>query len=113
MRIVFCGACNPVFNLKDLASEVRREFPGNADEVFLLLNGCRTACLKPENFLAAGDAAGREKCGKCEKMVYVAGTSVDGLETEESNLSEAVINAVKALYTNKTVTKEGVNNGTA
>jgi len=77
--------------LKDLASKIRYEFQDNffiTDEILLLLNGCRTGCLKSENFVVPG----------CEKMVYVAGMSVDGLETEESNLSETVISAVRVLY---------------
>ena len=83
MRMVFCGACNPVFSLNDLASKVGRELPDAPDEIVLLLNGCRTGCLRD----TAGDG----------KVVCVAGTSVDGVETEDSGLPDAVINAVRAI----------------
>jgi len=88
MRLVFCGACNPVFNLKDLVSKVKHEFPDNLDEVLVLLNGCRTGCLKAKDFYI-------------DKIVYVAGMSVDGVEiveingAEEAGLSEAAIKAIR------------------
>ena len=90
MRIVFCGACNPTFNMKDLASKVIQEFPDDRDEILLLLNGCRTGCLKPPNFV---DAEGSGRVG----MVYVAGTSVDGFETGENDLADVVGDAVRSL----------------
>ena len=86
MRIVFCGACNPVFSLNDLALKVRQEFPDDTDDadgILLLLNGCKAGCLKPKNFTPGHTGT-----------VCVAGTCVDGFDTEEYDLCNAVMNAI-------------------
>ena len=85
MRAVFCGACNPVFDMKALFASVKRAFPSSPSGLLLLLNGCQVGCLKPVNF------------PEYEKIVCVSGTSVDGWEVPENELTAAVIDAIDAI----------------
>ena len=92
VQIKFCGGCNPEFSLKRLASKVKQEFPDSAGargNILLLLNGCKAGCLKPKDFVG-------ENANKHEKILRVAGTSVDGQEASECDLGEMVVDAVRA-----------------
>jgi hypothetical protein len=74
MRVVFCGACNPAFDMLSLAAALNVDADareGREEDSLLLLNGCGAGCLKPEKY--AG----------WKNVVCVRGLSVDGWPVQE------------------------------
>jgi hypothetical protein len=86
MRVVFCGACNPAFDMGALAAAVNADANAreeDGEDALLLLNGCGAGCLKPEKYAGQGE------------IVCVRGLSVDGWPAREEELPSAVAAALR------------------
>jgi hypothetical protein len=89
---MFCGACNPAVDIKALAKGIKQELGSDPEDVLLLLNACRTCCLRPDRFPADMEIP--------KKVVCVGGESVNGQAVPESELVFAVTRIIKELIQN-------------